>query len=140
MCVSLVMCKGPCVCDKMIFEMKKRLSVHLNHRWVRFMSLTREAFNQFTFKTPLHHKPRSFFFRTSSILFLKSISLSGSGLKIGLLVRLGGRRPRAALPLNDGHLSAHARCDWPSQLDAVAMGFLSCCERSSRVRDSSRRS
>lgn len=53
------------------------------------------------------------------------------------------KEERAAHALKDGRLIGRrrvARCDWPSQLEAVAMAFFSCCEHSSRVRDSSSRS
>lgn len=114
--------------------------------WLQFMSSTRDAFNQ----TPLHHKPRSFFW-TSSIVFLKSISLRADlDSKSPSSCVWGGKEAESSssskwrasvwTPTRGALAARWASCDWPSQLDAVAMGFLSCCERSSRVRDSSSRS
>lgn len=103
--------------------------------WVRFLSSTREAWSSLAvIKSPLRHKPHSCF---GVPRVDQSQSQSGLQIALGGGGESGSRSKRRASDWTPGRV---ARSDWPSQLEAEAMAFFSCCERSSRVRDSSSRS
>lgn len=111
---------------------KKRLSS--GFLWVRFLSSSREAWSSLAvIKSPLRRKPHSCF-GVDPVPFLVWVSLRTDPDSRGESGSCSKRRPSDWTP------ACVARCDRPSQLEAVAMAFSSCCERSSRVRDSSSRS
>lgn len=104
-CVSLMMHRGPRVCVCVIFEMKNRFSGHLNPAG---FSLCPQP-EKLSIKRPSITNRAHFFGLHPSSSSCRSVSeliwtQNGPPLAFG-----GGRRQRAALPLNDGHPFGHPR-------------------------------